>query len=156
MCKVYSCYYDSPLGRMLLSARGEFLMGAWFVGQKYCGEPGELLESHPALIAAKEWLNRYFSGENPDPMSLALNPGGTAFQQAVWAGLLQIPYGQTVTYGALAKALGCGSARAVGGAVGRNPISVIIPCHRVIGAEQRLTGYAGGLERKARLLELEA
>ena len=106
------------------------------------------------LREAKTWLDRYFAGERPNPAELKLSPKGTAFQQRVWQELLRIPYGRTVSYGSLAAHLGS-SARAVGSAVGRNPISVIIPCHRVLGADGSLGGYAGGLENKMKLLRLE-
>ena len=108
----------------------------------------------PFFDEVRRWLDIYFSGHEPDfmpPLSLT----GTAFQQRVWKELLTIPYGQTVTYGELARRLGCRSAQAVGGAVGRNPISIIVPCHRVIGANGNLTGYAGGLDKKRALLTLE-
>ena len=103
----------------------------------------------------KVWLSLYFEGKIPDFLP-PLNPKGTEFQKQVWEALLQIPYGETNTYGALAKKLGCKSAQAVGGAVGRNPISVLIPCHRVVGAGGKLTGYAGGVEKKEFLLQLES
>ena len=107
------------------------------------------------LAAARRWLDAYFAGERPDVAGLPLAPRGTAFQRRVWSALLAIPYGETRTYGELAAALGS-SPRAVGSAVGKNPISVIVPCHRVLGADGSLTGYAGGLDRKRAILELEA
>ena len=149
----------SPLGGITLASDGEALVGLWFDGQKHFGaglngEPAE--KSLPVFDQADRWLDQYFSGQAPD-FTPPLHPRGTAFQEAVWAYLLTVPYGSTVTYGAIAAALGLppGAARAVGGAVGRNPISLIIPCHRVVGANGSLTGYAGGVERKKRLLELE-
>ena len=150
----------SPLGEILLAAEGGALCGLWFVGQKYegAGLPDETapgpVSADPALEKAAEWLKRYFAGENPE-IDFPLEPKGTAFQRRVWEGLRQIPYGGTSSYGLLAEKLGCRSARAVGAAVGRNPISILIPCHRVLGSDGKLTGYAGGLERKQALLKLE-
>lgn len=151
------CTFDSPLGMMQLCSDGTYLTAVTFQGQKH-------QETHiPADAAfgtcsvledAKEWLSRYFQGEIPDFLP-NLMPKGTPFQRKVWKLLLQIPYGRTVTYGELATQLGCKSAQAVGGAVGRNPISVLIPCHRVVGASGTLTGYAGGVEKKKFLLAIE-
>ena len=161
--KVFTCDYESPLGRMLLAADDAGLTGAWFYGQRYfarglevaerSAETGEPADS-PVLLAARRWLDAYFAGELPGVAGLLLAPRGTAFQRRVWSALLAIPYGETRTYGELAAELGS-SPRAIGTAVGKNPISVIIPCHRVLGADGSLTGYAGGLERKETLLELE-
>lgn len=152
--------YASPLGQMLLSAQDGALTGVWFLGGKYCGpglstDCGE--QESAVLTSTKRWLDIYFSGREPDflpPLRLM----GSPFQQAVWALLQQIPYGQTVTYGELAKRVAPDrkmSAQAVGGAVGRNPVSILVPCHRVVGADGSLTGYASGLDRKRFLLELE-
>ena len=150
----------SPLGEILLAAEDGALCGLWFVGQKYEGAgltagstPGPV-SADPVLEKAQAWLESYFDGANPE-IGFPLAPRGTAFQRRVWAALTDIPHGQTRSYGALAEKLGCRSARAVGTAVGRNPISVLIPCHRVLGANGSLTGYAGGLERKRALLRLE-
>ena len=150
-------HYDSPLGTLTITAEKDALTVLVIEGQKYedrhlAGEGRE--RETPVLHQARAWLNRYFAGERPDPAELPLSPKGTAFQQSVWRELLQIPYGRTESYGALAARLGS-SARAVGSAVGRNPISVIIPCHRVLGADGGLCGYAGGLENKQKLLKLE-
>lgn len=144
--------YSSPLGEILLSADERGLTGLWLPGQRqWDGDEG----GYPVLEQAKRWLDLYFSGREPDfrpPLHLI----GTAFQREVWQILLTVPYGQTVTYGQIARRLGGSmSAQAVGGAVGRNPISIIVPCHRVIGADGSLTGYAGGLDKKLALLELE-
>lgn len=149
--------YDSPLGRLTVAAEGEALTALVIEGQKYearhlAGE-GQQRET-PVLQAARLWLDRYFAGENPPVSALKLAPKGTDFQRRVWDALLEIPYGGTDTYGALAARLNS-SARAVGSAVGRNPISVIIPCHRVLAADGGLAGYAGGLENKKKLLTLE-
>lgn len=155
--------YDSPMGGILLAADEIGLTGVWFDGQKYFarGLPEERAERNtPVLSAARHWLDVYFTGREPDFMP-PLNPVGSGFQRAVWELLLQIPYGQTTTYGALAQKLAQQqglahmSAQAVGSAVGRNKISILIPCHRVVGTGGRLTGYAGGVDRKAGLLELE-
>lgn len=161
---IYTKTVPSPLGELLLAGEGESLLGLWMEGQKYYGgkyhdmKPGEL----PVLEKASRWLERYFAGGRPDPGELEIKPGGTEFQRLIWGLLLEIPYGQTVTYGYLAKeaakrlGLASMSAQAVGSAVGRNPISVVIPCHRVLGAGGSLTGYAGGLERKQWLLNFES
>lgn len=153
---------DTPLGPVLMSSDGEALTGLWFVGQAHFGaglSPAAAAGECPVFRETEAWLERYFGGAVPEGRP-ALAPEGTDFQRAVWDVLLTIPYGETRTYGeiaaALARRLGRNvSARAVGGAVGRNPISLIIPCHRVLGAGGKLTGYAGGLERKTALLRLE-
>ena len=157
--------FPTPMGEVLLAASGAALTGLWFTGQKHFARtlprplppPGDA----PALNAAKRWLTAYFSGKRPPPTELELAPEGTPFQLAVWRVLLGIPYGTVISYGEVAREtarlLGrkaC-SARVAGAAVGRNPISIVIPCHRVIGADGALTGYAGGLERKTALLRLE-
>ena len=149
--------YDSPLGKITLCSDGTHLTALTWAGQKY--EKNHIPEDAvlgkcPVLEDAKMWLTQYFAGESPDFLP-PVNPKGTAFQQKVWKALLTVPYGQTVTYGELAKKVGCKSAQAVGGAAGRNPISILIPCHRVVGADGSLTGYAGGVEKKEFLLNLE-
>ena len=154
----YRTVYPSPLGPLTLASDGCALTGLWLAGQKYFGGDAlqwEAREDVPIFTEARLWLDAYFAGEQPDPEELPLAPTGTAFRQAVWQQLLRIPYGETVTYGDLAARLSCGSPRAVGGAVGRNPISIIIPCHRVLGADGSLTGYAGGTECKRWLLAHE-
>ncbi len=150
--------YSSPLGVLTLAADGEALAGLWLEGQKYFGAGLEMAPGvAPAFAPAFDWLDRYFAGKRPSPDELTLVPRGTAFQRAVWARLREIPYGEWTTYGELARDLpgGASSPRAVGGAVGHNPISIIIPCHRVLGADGGLTGYAGGVERKRWLLAHE-
>ena len=165
-------HYESPLGGILLAADEIGLTGLWFEGQKYyaAGMPGTENEERdlPVFRETQRWLDIYFSGREPDFMP-AVHLIGTDFQVRVWELLSQIPYGKTVTYGEIARRLPAGeggseagrtgtgrtSARAVGGAVGHNKISIIIPCHRVVGAGGSLTGYAGGIERKRKLLELE-
>ena len=152
----------SPLGTLTLGASEAGLAGLWMEGQKNHPRdlPGAEAPELPLFAETARWLALYFSGQKPDFLP-PLAPEGTPFQQAVWALLREIPYGQTVSYGELARRLalrnpsGRVSARAVGGAVGRNPVSILIPCHRVIGADGRLTGYDGGLDRKRQLLTLE-
>ena len=151
--------YASPLGTLTLASDGENLTGLWMAGQKYfaAGIPTNLpvCDDLPVFLQARDWLDRYFSGERPLPGELPLAPQGSAFRQSVWRILCEIPYGQTVTYGEIAKRLSCKSAQAVGGAVGHNPISIIIPCHRVLGSDGSLTGYAGGAQKKIWLLAHE-
>ncbi len=158
---VWIQHCDSPLGGILLAADEIGLTGLWFEGQKYfaAGLPEKLLEGeNVAITQAKHWLELYFSGRMPDSFP-PLHPSGSIFRRKVWDILLQIPYGRTMTYGEIARRLasenGRMAAQAVGGAVGHNPISILIPCHRVVGADGGLTGYAGGMERKKRLLEME-
>ena len=149
--------YESPLGSILLAADQTGLTGLWFVGQKYFPSfsDGDFFENEtPVLTEAKHWLSLYFSGKEPDFLP-PLHPQGSSFRQAVWNVLLTSPRGQTMTYGEIARRLNVRSAQAVGGAVGHNPISILIPCHRVVGSDGSLTGYAGGLARKEWLLHLE-
>ncbi|WP_172134974.1 methylated-DNA--[protein]-cysteine S-methyltransferase [Adlercreutzia sp. ZJ473] len=161
---MYCCSeYDSPMGKLTIASDGVAVCGLWLEGQKYHGATvsEEMVRSDEAggLAELRAWLDAYFAGERPDPASVPLAPIGSEFRQAVWQKLLEIPYGELTTYGAIAQALkeerGKASALAVGGAVGHNPISIIIPCHRVVGADGSLTGYAGGLARKTWLLEHE-
>ena len=156
-------HYNSPLGGILLAADEIGLTGLWFDGQKYFARdlPAEHVEQNtPVLSEAKRWLDIYFTGRKPD-FTPPLHPVGSAFRQSVWEILLQIPYGQTTTYGEIARQLAAKlglprmSAQAVGGAVGHNEVSIIIPCHRVVGTSGSLTGYAGGIDKKVKLLELE-
>lgn len=153
----YTYHYSSPLGGITLASDGEALTGLWFDGQKYfaAGLDAEHCEKRlPIFDETAKWLDLYFGGIVPN-FTPKLNPRGSAFRRRVWNALLSIPYGHTMTYGELAKVLGCRSAQAIGGAVGHNPISLIIPCHRVVGADGSLTGYAGGVDKKRRLLEIE-
>ena len=156
-------HYDSPLGGILLAADAVGLTGLWFDGQKYFarGLSSEREERElPVLLEAKRWLDIYFTGKEPEFLP-PLHPNGSAFRRSVWEILLQIPYGKTMTYGEIAcklaekQKLPRMSAQAVGGAVGHNEISIIIPCHRVVGTNGSLTGYAGGVDKKVKLLELE-
>ncbi|POP33670.1 methylated-DNA--[protein]-cysteine S-methyltransferase [Lactonifactor longoviformis] len=160
---VYTCNYNSPIGNMLMAADEIGLTGLWFEGQKYFANtlPDEHIPQETEILAeTKKWLDVYFSGEEPK-FTPPLHPEGSTFRQAVWQILLQIPYGQTITYGEIAckltemKNSSRMSAQAVGGAVGHNEISIIIPCHRVVGTNGSLTGYAGGIDKKISLLELE-
>lgn len=161
----YQTNERSPLGGITLASDGENLIGLWLEGQKYFGGTVDK-EMHrrddlPVFEAAKDWLNRYFAGKRPAVSELPLAPAGSDFRQEVWKLLCEIPYGEVTTYGELAKKIAKKqnkpgmSAQAIGGAVGHNPISIIIPCHRVVGTNGSLTGYAGGLEKKVKLLELE-
>ncbi len=159
----YTSKYNSPLGEVLISADDEGLTGVWLVGQEYFDLylDEETEEKEIDIIkGAKRWLDMYFSGEEPD-IKIPLHFKGTDFQNEVWQILCTIPYGKTMTYGdiahILAKRRGIKrmSAQAVGGAVGRNEISIIVPCHRVIGSNGNLTGYAGGINKKIELLKIE-
>ena len=159
----YISRYHSPMGGILLAGDGNGLTGLWFEGQKYFARHLDKEQEEreiPLFELAKGWLDVYFSGREPD-FSVPLHLMGTAFQKEVWEILRSIPYGHTMTYGEIAKQLAEKrglphmSAQAVGGAVGRNPISILVPCHRVVGAEGSLTGYAGGIDKKGRLLKLE-
>ncbi len=159
----YTTHYDSPLGKLTLAGDGENLTGLWFDGQKYAPYPSPespAPQELPVFIRTRQWLDIYFSGKAPG-FTPPLSVNGSDFRQAVWKILLTIPFGRTMTYGEIAKEIAARkgikkmSAQAVGGAVGHNPVSIIVPCHRVIGANKNLTGYAGGIERKVRLLTIE-
>jgi len=163
----YSTTYPSPVGMLTLAcdSEGSSLVGLWMEGQKYHGGtiPEEMSEKAdmPVFGAAKKWLDRYFAGEKPAVSQLPLAPIGGKFRQEVWGILCEIPYGEVITYGDIAKKVAAKmnkesmSSQAVGGAVGHNPISIMIPCHRVVGSNGSLTGYAGGIGIKVKLLELE-
>lgn len=159
---IYRTDYDSPLGRILLAADEAGLTSLWFYEQKYFPHSFKAYVPQKTLIltAAEQWLDTYFCGEEPD-FTPPLHPIGTDFQKEVWDILLQIPYGQTTTYGDIAailakrKGVSRMSAQAVGSAVGHNNISILIPCHRVVGKSGSLTGYAGGVDKKLQLLQLE-
>ena len=161
----YSCRYASPVGLLHLASNGSDLVGLWMEGQKYFGgtlnAPLEPDTQRPEFRRATAWLDAYFEGANPSLDDFPLAPMGTAFQQAVWQELLRIPYGETTTYGAIANRIAASmnrtrmSGQAVGGAVGHNPIAIIIPCHRVVSSNGSLTGYAGGIQNKVKLLTLE-
>jgi methylated-DNA-[protein]-cysteine S-methyltransferase len=150
--------YASPIGPMIVAATSRGVAGIWFVGQKHMPDNSAWPQQphHPVLLQAIAQLDEYFKGTRRTfdlPLDLQ---GGTAFQQSVWQALLAIPRGGTTSYGQLGQRIGRPAAmRAVGAAVGRNPVSVVVPCHRVVGADGSLTGYAGGIERKTALLQLE-
>lgn len=159
------------MGDLILAGNEDGLAGLWIDGQKYFAElktpsnkkEEEIIEdsSQQIFVDTKKWVDSYFSGEKPPISQLKLAPKGTAFRQAVWDILCGIPYGETTTYGEIAKQMAkkmnrpTMSSQAVGGAVGHNPISIIIPCHRVVGTNGSLTGYAGGIDKKVKLLEHE-
>ena len=156
-------HYASPLGNMTMASDGEALVSLCFDGQRHFSStlPPDAVEGRlPVFNMTSRWLDLYFSGNEPDFMP-PLKMQGTDFRQAVWKILLDIPYGKTMTYGEIAarlareRGLKAMSAQAVGGAVGHNPISIIVPCHRVIGAAGKMVGYGGGLDRKIALLEME-
>lgn len=161
----YSTHYKSPVGDLLIASDENSIIGIWIDEQKYIENtlPKEMTEKDdvPILIEAKKWLDDYFAGKNPKLSRLSLAPKGGEFKQQVWKILLEIPYGELTTYGNIAKEVAKRmgkdrmSAQAVGGAVGHNPISIIIPCHRVVGTNGSLTGYAGGIDKKIKLLEYE-
>ena len=153
----YIYHYESPIGMITMASDGETLIGLWFDGQKYFGDSlGEAYEEKmlPIFEQTIKWLDIYFSGGNPDFIP-TLDMRTTKFRKAVWNIILSIPYGETMTYGEIANRLQIKSAQAVGGAVGHNSISLIIPCHRVVGSDGSLTGYAGGIDKKIKLLALE-
>lgn len=161
----YKTYYNSPIGRILLVSDKTNLIGAWIEGQKYflhtLPEEPILDDKIEILIKVKKWLDRYFNDERPNVHELPLAPIGSEFRQNVWKLLCQIPYGEVCTYGDIAKKIAKDmgkksmAAQAIGNAVGHNPISIIIPCHRVVGTNGNLTGYAGGIDKKIQLLKLE-
>ena len=155
----YSTNYESPLGEMLIVCDGETICGVWFYGQKHFKSTvvGKTIHDDGLSIfkKAKQWFEDYFNGKNPQ-INFQLKPEGSKFRQKVWKILSEIPYGETLTYGEIASKISPNmSAQAVGGAVGRNPISILIPCHRVLGSDRKLTGYAAGLDKKIELLKIE-
>lgn len=161
----YSTSYLSPLGKIIIAGNHSEISGLWFENQKYFlgSLSDEILtkDDLPVFQSVKKWLDEYFSGNNPDPSWIPLSPLGSDFRQTVWKILCRIPYGSVITYNEIAKIIADEqnipkmSAQAVGGAVGHNPISILIPCHRVVGSNGSLTGYAGGINRKIELLKLE-
>lgn len=156
--KMIQTRYDSPLGPIILAARHGRLAGLWFVGQRHLPDMTSWANAsaEPVLQSARQQLDEYFAGQRQHfdlPLDLS---SGSPFQQAVWQALLAIPFGASSSYGAVSAVIGRPRAvRAVGGAIGRNPLGIVVPCHRVIGADGSLTGYAGGLDRKTALLRLE-
>lgn len=158
--QIFITDYNTPFGKITMAACNDALCGLWFVGQKhYCANisnDAPRYHNHPVFIRAQQWIDAYFNGIRPKISDLSLAPHGTEFQRSVWRALCEIPYGMYVTYTDIATRVGCPkSVRAVGGAIGRNPISIIIPCHRVIGANGKLTGYAAGIQTKIKLLQHE-
>ena len=162
---LYKTNYSSPLGKVLIVSDGKNIIGLWIEGQKYYLDKiqkEDILEEDLEIFEkTKRWLDRYFKKEKPQISELPLAPIGNEFRQCVWQLLCKIPYGQTTTYGNLAKIVvnkmnkKSMSAQAIGNAVGHDPISIIIPCYRVVGTNGYLTGYAGGIDKKIKLLELE-
>ncbi|AGS35566.1 methylated-DNA--protein-cysteine methyltransferase [Corynebacterium maris DSM 45190] len=162
---IFGARHPSPLGELFLAGTEGQLLGVWFEHHRHTDKtmPKDVVEDSgvPALTHAADWLDRYFDGERPDPGELSLAPAGSEFRRSVWALLADVPYGETTTYGALAKQAAARlgrqsmSSQAVGGAVGHNPVSIIVPCHRVVGADGSLTGYSGGMAAKIWLLRHE-
>ena len=162
---IYTTSYNSPVGNILLASKNNKLIGLWIEGQKYfLGKVKEEIvkkDDEKILVKAKKWLDRYFNGDKPKISEIELSPMGSEFAKKVWEILCEIPYGEVTTYGKIAKKIAKTmnkdkmSAQAVGGAVGHNPISIIIPCHRVVGSNGSLTGYAGGIDKKISLLKHE-
>ncbi len=162
---MYKTYYASPIGRILILTDANALLGLWLENQKYFGAGYNLEQAQQEKTEVSRrvfaWLDAYFKGENPATDEIPLAPQVTEFRSKVLTVLQKIPYGQTATYSDILRELRAeygkiGSARAVGGAIGHNPISLLIPCHRIVGSDGKLTGYAGGLDKKAFLLKLEA
>ncbi len=162
---IYTSTYQSPIGNLLIASKDNKLVGLWMENQKYYlsnfKEEIVKTENLEILVKTKKWLDRYFNGEKPKINELEISPVGSEFRKSVWEILKNIPYGEVITYNDIAKELAKQkgikkmSAQAVGGAVGHNPISIIIPCHRVVGTNGSLTGYAGGIKKKIYLLEHE-
>ena len=153
----YSTTYNSPLGEMLIVSDGESVCGVWFYGQKHFPSFDNLIQDDNLAIfkKVKIWFDDYFDGKNPK-IDFKLKPDGTKFRLKVWKILSEIPYGETLTCGEIAKKISHEmSAQAVGGAVGHNPIAILIPCHRVLGSNGKLTGYAAGIDKKIELLKIE-
>ncbi len=161
----YKCYYDAPIGKIILLSNGKELTGLYFDTSRFIGKLNDIeLRVNNELeifTITRKWLDRYFNGDNPNPKEIQIKLKGTEFSKKVWSILKQIPYGKTVTYGEIANIIAKEngikkmSAQAVGNAVGHNPVSIIIPCHRVIGANGNLTGYGGGIDKKIELLKIE-
>lgn len=159
----YVADYESPIGRILLAGTEDAVTGLWFYGQKYFPswpEEEKVCKEISLFEKVRKWLDAYFRGENPK-RDFRVEPKGTSFQKEIWELLMEIPYGEVTTYKKLAERIAqkrgllSMSAQAVGGAVGHNPVSLLIPCHRVIGTNGSLTGYAGGIEKKIWLLNME-
>lgn len=161
----YKCFYESPIGKIILSSNGIDITGLWFDSSRFIDKLNmiefNINEELEVFRMTKLWLDRYFNGEEPNPEEIPIELEGSDFSLKVWEKLKGIPYGNTVTYGDIAKQISKEnnlekmSAQAVGHAVGYNPISIIVPCHRVVGAKGNLTGYGGGLDKKIELLKIE-
>ena len=162
---LHKATYQSPLGKMILLSSDQHLLGLWFNDQKFFGANYQLEQADEKIVRplklTLQWLTEYFSGQQPDPFAIPIKPEVTLFREQVFQELQKVPYGQTTTYKELSDQLQkqeskkINKARAIGGAVGHNPITLIIPCHRVIGQDGSLIGYAGGIERKQALLQME-
>lgn len=162
---IYTTHYNSPIGKKVLASEDNKLIGLWIEGQKhYLGKIKDKTAENnniPIFKKTKSWLNKYFEGENPKITELELAPIGSEFSKIVWKTLCEIPYGEVTTYGNIAKKVAKQmhkekmSSQAIGGRIANNPISIIIPCHRVVGTNGNLTGYASGIDKKIKLLELE-
>lgn len=162
---MFQTTYSSPIGLITLASDGSGLVGLWMEGQKYfkANMPEFVMtrDELPLFDTVRTWLDIYFAGKMPEIAELPLCPAGSEFRKEVWRVLCEIPYGQVITYGSIAQIVtgklnkDSMSSQAIGGAVGHNPISIIIPCHRVVGSDGSLTGYAGGVHKKVKLLELE-
>ena len=154
---IYTSFYNSTIGKIILTSDGENLTGLYFEGQKNFPNLINATNNNNLQIFTdtKILLDRYFQGKEILIENIKLKPNGTDFQLRIWKELLKIPYGTTISYSEIAKNIGINSSRAIGNAVSKNPISIIIPCHRVIGKNGNLTGYAGGLDRKIQLLKIE-
>ncbi len=154
----YVTYYSSPIGKITIASNSDSIVGLWFDNQKHYASVldsnNEQQNDLPIFKTVFNWLDIYFKGNQPN-FTPKINMRGSCFQRRVWNILISIPHGKVVTYGTIAKQLNFHSAQAVGGAVGRNPISIIVPCHRVVGTNGKLTGYAGGIDKKQWLLNLE-
>lgn len=161
----YKSYYESKIGTIILTSDGNYLTGLWFTTSRFKKlrkvEQNQIQDELKIFSITKKWLDQYFNGEKPDLNAVPIKLIGTEFSCRVWEILKKIPYGRTVTYGEIAekianeKGIAKMSAQAVGHAVGHNPISIIIPCHRVMGSKGNLTGYGGGIDKKIGLLEIE-
>jgi len=154
---MYTSFYKSQIGNIQIIIENNYLIGLYIENQKYYIKSQNLKinDNNKTILKTKQWLDKYFNGEKPDIKELNVKLNGTDFRKKVWKILAKIPYGKTITYSEIAKQLNTKSAQAVGGAVGHNPISIIVPCHRVLGKNKELTGYAGGIDIKKKLLDIE-
>lgn len=161
----YKSYYQSPIGKIILTSNGEELTGLWFTSTRFTNlrevKEESIQDELRIFKLTKNWLDRYFKGENPNPKEIPIKLVGTDFSHKVWKKIQEIPYGKTITYGEIARRIAKESgiekmsAQAVGHGVGHNPVSIIVPCHRVVGTNGKLTGYGGGIDKKIALLKIE-